>query len=136
MANFNFLQSAQKALSNSFLQTGREKKQWRDIEGEEVTLIGVDRNSGPAVDDKGNVVVNPDTGEVVLTQYTTVILAEYPDNYFGGFSDLDRIVENYLSSFDTAEECTEALKEFGGVKIVARTQRKNGKNIRKIQIIG
>ena len=131
---FNFKQSAQNTNSNSVLQVGREKMQWAEIDGKPVTIIAVDRNEGPAVDQKGNIMTDDD-GVILMTYYTTVLLSEYPGNYFGGFGALDRIVEDWLANFDTIADLNEDLAAFGGVRIQTHMQMRNGKNSRKVDLL-
>lgn len=131
---FNFKQSAQNTNSNSFLQVGREKMQWAQVDGQPVTIIAIDRNEGPMVDQKGNIVTDED-GVILMTPYTTVLLSEYPDKFFGGFGALDRIVEAWLDNFDSIADLNEELASFGGVKIQTHMQMRNGKNSRKVDIL-
>lgn len=132
---FDFKQSAQNSISNSFLQAGRIKMSWNDIDNKVVTIIGVDKNLGPAVDSDNNIIVDKSTGEVQMAEYTTTVLEEYPDKFLGGFFDLDRIISNWLDQFKSAEECTAALKASGGVKIRAHMNFVRGKNRRTIEIL-
>lgn len=135
MAKFNFKEAAQKALANSPLQVGRVKKQWADVDGKPVTIIGFDQNDGPAVDTKGNLIVDDDTGEVLLVPYTTVLLKEFPDNFFGGFKELDRMMAAISENFEGMDELNRELAAAGGIKIQTRMTMRNGKNIRKVDII-
>lgn len=132
---FNFKQIAQSSISNSFLQAGRTKMSWNDIDGKEVTIVGVDKNLGPAVDPDNNIIVDSSTGEIQMAEYTTTVLEEYPDKYFGGFFDLDRIISAWLDQFKSAEECTAALKASGGVKIRVHMKFVRGKNRRTVEIL-
>lgn len=134
--SYNFREAAQKAVSNSFLQAGRTKKSWDDVENEEVTIVGMDVNEGPKVDDKGNIVSNPDTGEVEMMDYVTVTLKEYPENYFGGFGALDRMVKKILVDFNSPEEASEELEAYGGIVITAYSEkRRGGGSIRRINVL-
>lgn len=135
MSNFNFRQSAQETVSNSTLQVGRTKGKLDDLEGKIVTVWAVDRNMGPAVDSDNNIIVDPDTGEIKETLYTTVIFKEYPETYYGGCNELDRIIDAWLSAFNSVSECNEALQAEGGVRIKGRMERKRGKNMRKFEIL-
>ena len=135
MAKFNFKEAAQKALANSPLQVGRTKKQWSDVDGKPVTIIAFDQNDGPAVDTKGNLIVDEDTGAVLTVPYSTVLLKEFPDNYFGGFNELDRMMGVISENFDSMEELSKELESAGGIKIQTRMMMRNGKNIRKVDIL-
>ena len=134
MGNYDFRQAAQKALANSPLQAGKTKKQWTDVDGTEVTIIAFDQNDGPEVKD-GKVVVNEDTGEVKMVPYTTVLLSEYPNNYFGGFDEIDRMLASFMQDFESYSDLNEKLLEAGGLKIRTKMVLKNGKNSRKIEIL-
>lgn len=124
---FDFKASAQASTSNSILQVNKEKKQWKTIDGTPVTLIAVDQNIGPKVEN-GHIVTDDD-GVIVETTYTTVLLSEYPDNWFGGFGALDRLVKNWMESFDSFDDLNRELKKFGGVKIVTGFDTGNGRKI-------
>lgn len=132
---FDFRAKAQEAVSNSFLQVGRTKGKLDDLENRVVTIIGVDRNEGPRVDADNNIVSDPETGEVEMTMYTTITIAEEPEKFYGGCNELDRIVDSWLSGFDSAQECSAELERCGGVKVRPHMERKRGRNIRKFDIL-
>lgn len=124
---FDFKASAQASTSKSILQVNKEKKQWKTIDGTPVTIIAVDQNIGPKVEN-GHIVTDDD-GVIEETTYTTVLLSEYPDNWFGGFSALDRMVKNWVENFDSFDDLNRELKKFGGVKVVTGFDTGNGRKI-------
>lgn len=131
---FNFKTSAQETTSNSILQVGREKIQWKEIDGKPVTIIRVDQNMGPETKN-GKVLVDEETGEIKETLYTTVWLKEYPDKYAGGFFMLDKMISDWLTNgnFVSLDAMNDALDDFGGVKIVTGFDAKS--NARKITVL-
>lgn len=134
MAKFNFKESMQATNSNSILHIGREKKQWADIDGTEVTIIAVDRNLGPSIDKRTHQIVADENGEVQLVNYYTVLLKEYPDNYFGGFGALNRSIDKWIDAYDDIKTLNIDLEKSGGVQI--RTRFDAGSNSRKIDVLG
>lgn len=131
---FNFTRSAQETNSNSILQVGRDKIQWKELDGKPVTIIKVDRNEGPDFDRvTGNIKVNPETGETETKMYTTVWLKEYPDKFAGGFGALDRTIDKWAENFETLDDLNDALEKFGGVKITTNIPPKS--DARKITVL-
>ena len=131
---FNFTRSAQETNSNSILQVGRDKIQWKELDGKPVTIIKVDRNEGPDFDrTTGNIKVNSETGEVETKMYTTVWLKEYPDKFAGGFGALDRTIDKWAENFETLDDLNDALEKFGGVKITTNIPPKS--DARKITVL-
>lgn len=130
---FDFKKAAQENTVLCAIMAGKKKLDTRDVVGRELTVIGFD--FAPKYDEKkGEFIINPATGEP--DTYGVVVFAEHPDSYYSVGTVFTKVCRAWAAGYDTAEEASADLVEYGGVKVMfTQTKAKNGNNLTTVQIL-
>lgn len=131
-SKFNFAQVAKENTLLSAIMLGREKIATEAIINRELTIIGFD--FAPKFDEKGNPIVNPDTGEV--DTFGVLVFKEMPDKYYCVGTVFTKVCHAWAAPFTSAKEASEALAAEGGVRVKFTPGRtKRGNNLTNVEIL-
>lgn len=129
---FDFKKAAQEATVQCPIMAGREKISTEEAINTRLTVVAFD--FAPKYDKNGEPIVNPSTGEA--DTYAVVIFKEFPDNYYCAGTVFTKVCRAWMADFETAEQASEALDEYGGVEIMLRARKtKSGNNITTVDIL-
>lgn len=119
----DFRKIASKELSLSPLMANRTQITTDELIGKQATIIGFDFAH---MTDKG-----------VEKVFPVLLLEEYPDRYYNGGYLLAKMCEAWAGEYDgDVEAASDALADFGGVKIEFRaTRTKSGNNLTSIIVL-
>ena len=119
MANFNFKNATEEVLLLSHLMKGREQRTTTEMARKYekgFTIIDFD-------------LVEQEKEDGTKTEYVCILFKEDEKSYYCGGLILTKIVKEWLSNFDSIEECVKELQAQDGVKIaLEETKTKDGKN--------
>lgn len=129
---FDFKKSAQENTLLSPIMVGRDKLETEEILNKELTIVGFD--FAPKFDQKGNPVVDEQTGEV--DTFGVVVFAEFPDHYYCVGAVFTKVCKGWAKAFSSPEEASAALAAEGGVKVRFTPSRtKKGNNLTAVEIL-
>ena len=119
MANFNFKNATEDVLLLSHLMKGREQRTTTEMARKYekgFTIIDFD-------------LVEQEKEDGTKSEYVCILFKEDENSYYCGGLILTKIVKEWLSNFNSIEECVKELQAQGGVKIaLEETKTKDGKN--------
>ena len=119
MANFNFKNATEEVLLLSHLMKGREQRTTTEMARKYekgFTIIDFD-------------LVEQEKEDGTKSEYVCILFKEDENSYYCGGMILTKIVKEWLSNFNSIEECVKELQAQGGVKIaLEETKTKDGKN--------
>lgn len=130
---FDFKKAAQENTVLCAIMAGKKKLETKDVVDRELTVVAFD--FAPKYDEKrGEFVINPATGEP--DTYGVVVFAEMPDSYYSVGTVFTKVCRAWMAGYDSAEEASADLMEYGGVKVkFSQAKAKNGNNLTTVQIL-
>lgn len=133
-SNVDFTALAQQATSLCYLMQGREKLITDEVVDKTLTIIAFD--FAPKFDDRGEPVVNPDTGET--DTYGVVAFKEMPGKYYAVGVVFTKVCHAWADAYDgNPELASQVLSNSGGVKVkFVRSRTKGGRNLVNVRILG
>lgn len=133
MAEVNkFKQRAQEATILSPIMMGREKMRTEDVVGRELTIVGF--NFAPKFDEKGNAIVDSETGQA--DEFGVIIFSEEPKGYYCVGTVFTKVCKVWAADYPTVQEANDALSASGGVKVrFSEGKTKKGNNLVNVDII-
>lgn len=131
-SKFNFKQVAQENTLLSAIMVGRDKVSTEDVINRELTIIGFD--FAPKFDERGNPIVNPDTGEA--DTFGVLVFEEMPDKYYCVGTVFTKVCHAWAAPFESVKEASDALAAEGGVKVkFTPGKTKKGNNLTSVEIL-
>lgn len=119
----DFRKIASKELSLSPLMANRTQITTDELNGKTVTIINFDFAH---MTDKG-----------VEKTFPVLLFKEYPDRYYNGGCLLSKLCEAWANEMEgDVEAASDALEEFGGVKVEFRnTKTRSGNNLTSVIVL-
>lgn len=129
MSKLSRLREIAQAHGDSALKLGKQLS-IGDIEGQELHIVRVDFSKAIVKDERGNNVVDAETGAVVEKSYPVVQFAEYPDSYYAGGDALNQTVSAWRDEYNGDIAALNAdLESEGGIKVAFKKEsKKNGRS--------
>lgn len=129
---FDFKKAAQEATLLSPVMVGRDKLETDDVLGRELTIV--EFGFAPKFDKEGNVMREPDTGEV--DEFGVVVFKEMEKSYYCVGTVFTKVCKTWAAAFESTEEASKALSNEGGIKVkFTQGRTKKGNNLTQVEIL-
>lgn len=131
-SKFNFKQAAQENTLLSAIMVGRDQLTTDDVIDKELNVIGFD--FAPKFDERGNPIVNPDTGEA--DTFGVIVFEEFPNSYYCVGTVFTKVCHAWAAPFESVKEASDVLAAEGGVRVkFTRGKTKKGNNLTSVEIL-